>query len=49
MEKQELLNQIFHEILFLDVELEDYKIIFKDIFGVRNYISGTTIQTILFK
>ncbi len=47
MGKQELLNQIFHEIEYSDGELEDYKIVFKFIFGVGNYISGNTIQTIL--
>lgn len=39
MEKQELLNQIFHEIEYSDGELEDYKIVFKDIFGAENYIA----------
>lgn len=39
MTKQELLNQIYHEIDFTEGELEDYKIVFKDIFGAENYIS----------
>jgi hypothetical protein len=39
MTKQDLLNQIYHEIDFSDGELEEYKIIWKDIFGAQNYIS----------
>jgi len=39
MTKQELLNQIYHEIEFSEGELEDYQIVFKDIFGAQNYIS----------
>lgn len=39
MTKQELLNQIYHEIEFSEGELEDYRIVFKDIFGAENSIS----------
>ena len=39
MTKQELLNQIYHEIEFSGGELEDYRIVFKDIFGAENSIS----------
>lgn len=43
MGQQELLNQIYQEIEYSDGELEYYKIVFKGIFGVGNYISGNTI------
>lgn len=39
MTKQELLNQIYHEIEFSEGEFEEYKIVWKDIFGADNYIS----------